>query len=392
MPQLPKRLLSIDVLRAITMLLMIFVNDSDGIKHIPTWIGHADGDVDALGFADTIFPAFLFIVGLSLPFAIKNRIKQGKSFWNIFLYILTRGGALLIMGFYHVNLEDYNSHAAIISKPLWAILITTAFFLIWLDYPETVSKVKKYVLMGTGMLLLIAMAIIYKGGDDPHHPTGMDPSWWGILGIIGWAYLVCALIYLVLKGKLQVLIPVLLAFIALNICLHTGILDLDIWVINDASSVALVMFGIVISEVYAGFAAKNKTGLIWPVFAITGVLSIAVGLIIRPHAGGISKIHSTPAWVLICSGITILVFELLIYIVDVKGKANWFKLIKPAGTSTLTCYLVPYYQFFILKLFHVEYPDILDMGITGLLRSVVTAVLIILLVGLMEKKHLRLKI
>ena len=74
-----KRLLSIDVLRAITMLLMIFVNDVSGVKNIPEWIDHVKADADGLGFADTIFPAFLFIVGFSLPLAIKNRIKKGDS-------------------------------------------------------------------------------------------------------------------------------------------------------------------------------------------------------------------------------------------------------------------------------------------------------------------------
>src|SRR6201995_5429144 len=102
MQTLPKRLLSIDVLRALTMFLMIFVNDASGVKHIPQWIDHAPGDADAMGFADTIFPAFLFILGLSLPFAINNRIKKGESSSNILIYILTRSAALLIMGFYHV--------------------------------------------------------------------------------------------------------------------------------------------------------------------------------------------------------------------------------------------------------------------------------------------------
>jgi len=146
MQQLPKRLLSIDVLRAITMMLMIFVNDADGTTNIPGWIGHVESKTDGLGFADTIFPAFLFIVGLSLPFAIKSRIKSGKSFLSILFYILTRSAALLIMGVFHVNLDEYNGHIALLSKPMWAILATTAFFMIWLDYPETFGKVKKYTL------------------------------------------------------------------------------------------------------------------------------------------------------------------------------------------------------------------------------------------------------
>ena len=54
--QLPSRLFSIDVFRAITMFFMIFVNDVSGVKNIPAWIEHVSATADGLGFADTIFP------------------------------------------------------------------------------------------------------------------------------------------------------------------------------------------------------------------------------------------------------------------------------------------------------------------------------------------------
>lgn len=391
MNQLPKRLLSIDVLRAITMLLMIFVNDASGVKHIPEWIDHADGKADAMGFADTIFPAFLFIVGLSLPFAIKNRMNKGDSFSSILMYILTRSAALIIMGFFHVNLENYSLTAGIIPQALWAILITIGFFLIWLDYPETMAKAKRYTLIGTGILLLIVMAVIYKGGEDGVI-QGMRPYWWGILGIIGWAYLVCALVYLLAKGKINILVIALLAFVAINIARHTGVFKFKIPVLGDASAACLVMGGVMISEIYALLVSKSKTQLLWVIFGATGLLLIVLAFLIRPYADGISKIRSTPAWIFICSGITILVFELMIFLVDVKGKKNWFKLIWPAGTSTLTCYLLPYFQVYILKLFHVKYPYLFNNGIIGLARSMATGFILIALVGLMEKKRIRLKI
>jgi heparan-alpha-glucosaminide N-acetyltransferase len=391
MNQLPKRLLSIDVLRAITMLLMIFVNDASGVKHIPAWIDHADGEADAMGFADTIFPAFLFIVGLSLPFAIKNRMNKGESFSAILIYILTRSAALIIMGFFHVNLESYSNAAALIPKALWAIAITTGFFLIWLDYPETMAKAKRYTLVGIGIALLIAMAVIYKGGEDGEI-HGMRPSWWGILGIIGWAYLVCALVYLLVKGKMSYLVGFLILFVAINIGKHTDMINFKIPLLGDASAVSLIMGGVMISEIYALLVLKGKTQLLWLIFSVTGVVMIALGLLIRPYAEGISKIHSTPAWIFICSGITILVFELMIFWVDVKGKKDWFKAIWPAGTSTLTCYLMPYYQVFILMLFDVSYPKILNNGLIGLARSMATAFILIAIVGLMEKKRIRLKI
>ena len=58
-----RRLGSIDVIRALTMYFMVFVNDLWTDKDIPAWLEHAPGKADAMGFADIIFPAFLFIVG-----------------------------------------------------------------------------------------------------------------------------------------------------------------------------------------------------------------------------------------------------------------------------------------------------------------------------------------
>jgi len=390
MQQLPKRLLSIDVLRAVTMFLMIFVNESAGVKNVPLWLDHAAANADAMGFADTIFPAFLFIVGLSLPFAISNKIKKGESFLKILFYILTRSAALLLMGFFHVNLEDYST-AAILPKAVWALLITISFFLIWLDYPEQMNKTKKYLLMGTGAVLLLGMAALYKGGT-PEAPVGMKPSWWGILGIIGWSYLVCAVLYLVSKGRLGLLILFWIIFAAVNIAVHMEILNVRIWLIGDGSSVTLTMGGIIISGLYSRLVSIGKTQRLWLTMAVLGTVFIAAGLLIRPFAGGISKIHSTPAWVLICSGITILFFELAIYLIDVKGKKDWFRWIAPAGTSTLTCYLIPYFQVYLMRLFHVKYSLFLNTGSIGLIRSFAISFILIALVGLMEKRRIRLKL
>ena len=390
MNQLPRRLQSIDVLRAITMFLMIFVNDVHSVKNIPAWIGHVGAQDDGLGFADIVFPAFLFIVGLSLPFAIRNRISKGDAVLNIILYIATRSLALLVMGFFHVNAENYNPEA-ILPQSIWMILVTIGFFLVWLDYQTGMAKTKKTLFVITGIALLIAMAILYKGGNA-ESPTGMKPHWWGILGIIGWAYLVCSLVFLFAKGKMSILMPVLVVFVLINIAAHTGFLHISVPVIGDASSVTLVMGGIVMSCVYGELSGKNNTRLLWWVFILTGIGLLAAGIIIRPFAGGISKIQSTPAWVFICAGISTLVFVVLIWLVDLKGKKRWFNVIHPAGTSTLTCYLVPYLLYSVYAIIHFQYPAFLNQGTGGIIRSVLVSLLVIMLVGLMEKRRLRLKI
>ena len=390
MNQLPKRLQSIDVFRAVTMLLMIFVNDVSGVKQIPAWIEHAAAAEDGLGIADIIFPAFLFIVGLSLPFALRNRINTGSSKLNAGGYILSRSLALLVMGFFHVNLENY-SPAAILPYSIYTILATLCFFLIWLDYPPSMVKIKKYSFMGAGALLLIVLVFLYKGGDAGS-PEGMKASWWGILGIIGWAYLVCAFIFLFTKGRFYFLLPVLALFALFNIVVHTGLLKLNLWVLGDASSVTLVMAGVIISLLYGEVTRRGKDKFLWTLFISTGLTLVAGGLLIRPFAGGISKIHSTPAWIFICAGISLLVFTFFIFLVDVKGKQNWFHFTRPAGTSTLTCYLIPYLLYSVFGLVHFHYPRWLNYGAGGIIRSFVVAFFVVWLAGLMEKRRLRLKI
>src|ERR1700743_312899 len=113
-----KRQLSIDVFRAINMFFMIFVNDLSGVRNVPEWIDHVKRNEDGMHFADTIFPLFLFIAGLSIPLAIGRRIEKGDSFKSIAVYIMLRSFALIVMGFFHVNMEEY-SKQAILPEPVW---------------------------------------------------------------------------------------------------------------------------------------------------------------------------------------------------------------------------------------------------------------------------------
>ena len=388
--KLPARLLSIDVLRALTMFFMIFVNDVDGVQHIPEWIKHVPASADGMGFADTIFPIFLFIVGLSLPFAINKRISKGASFASIAYHILARSLALLVMGFLHVNLENYNS-AALLPKAVWEILITIGFFLIWLDYPKDIKKTTRYILQAAGIILLLVMALLFKGGRGGE-VVGLKPYWWGILGIIGWAYLVCALLFLVSGGRLAAQIIFFAILFILNLLYCTGMLKYHLPVIGNAASPALTMAGVVISLLYSKLVETGKDKLLWRLFITIGIAMLIIGFVVRPYADGISKIRATTAWISICIGIGTLLFVLLIYLVDIKGNQHWFKTIRPAGTSTLTCYLIPYLLYSVYVLAGFSYPQFFNEGVGGILRSFAVAFFVIWIGGILEKKKLRLSI
>lgn len=394
MKPLPARLHSIDVFRAVTMFLMIFVNDVDAVTNIPEWIKHVDAHTDGLGFADTIFPAFLFIVGLSLPFAIRNRINKGYSQFSIATYISIRALALLVMGFLHVNLENYNE-TALLPKAVWEILITISFFLIWLDYPEKMDKKKRYLLQGIGIVLLVTLAIVFKGGT-PQEPSGLRPYWWGILGLIGWSYLICAGIFLFSKGRLAVQVLALLFFLLINIGVHAGWMaslksESPVWIVGDGSMPGFTMAGVVISVIYTELVKQKRQKLFWIALLFSGIMFIIFGFVTRPY-DGISKIHATPAWLGICTGISILVFGIIIYMVDVKGRQSWFQTIRPAGTSTLTCYLIPYLLYSTYSLIHFHFPAFLTQGLGGIVKSFATAFIVIFIAGFLESKKIRLSV
>lgn len=390
MTNLPKRLLSIDVFRAITMFLMIFVNDVAGVDNVPSWIGHTQADEDGMGFADIIFPTFLFIVGLSMPWALRKRIQKGDSFISILYHIFSRSFALIVMGFYHVNMESY-SDESMLPKAIWGLLITLSFFLVWLDYPLAINKILKYALISLGAAALITMALLYKGGEGGQ-THGMEPSWWGILGIIGWAYLVSAVVFTVIRANIYLHLSATMLFLAINITSHLQLMPFDIPVVGDASSITLIMLGALVSLMYSILTERNREEALWSLLAGTAVALTALGFFIRPYAGGISKIMATPAWVTICSGIAILFFAGMIWLIDIKKKQDWFSWISAAGTSTLTCYLMPYILYFIFDLAGFWYPAVLNSGLPGILRSLSISFLLIVLVKKMEKKKLRLKI
>src|SRR6185503_11176564 len=163
-----ERILSIDAFRGITILVMIFVNELAGKSDIPPWMKHMPADADAMSFVDVVFPAFLFIVGMSIPFAINSRLAKGDSFIKLQLHILFRTLGLLVLGFFMVNAEGgYDEQAMGISINLWALLFFAAVIMIWKVY-RTSNKTIVYILRAAVFILLVILAIIYKGENGQH--------------------------------------------------------------------------------------------------------------------------------------------------------------------------------------------------------------------------------
>ena len=388
------RILSIDILRALTMLLMIFVNDLGNVVNAPGWLEHTTKYTDGMGLADTVFPAFLIIVGMSLPFAVANRTQKGDSDALILRHIAERSFALLVMGVWLVNGEHLNSKATGMSPDLYDTLACLSFIFIWNAFPAAVNRKLVLTLKIIGWTILIILAWIYRGGDTAHRFT---TSWWGILGLIGWAYLITSLIYVLGKRRLWVMVLAWLVFIAFSSMYHAlwiekeGVLANLTAPIGHGGMVALVSMGTIASMIFRNGIASGKM-----TSSIIRISLLALGLLILGFLANqffiISKILATPSWVMICCGITIAMFLLVYWIADVQHWTGWAELIKGAGTNTLLCYLLPYFAYALFDLFHLWLPDVLVTGGLGLFKTFCFALLIVNCAGWLGKLNLRLKL
>ena len=377
------------------MFTMIWVNDFWTLDGVPKWLQHAKANEDYLGFSDIIFPLFLFIVGLSIPFAIKNRLDMGYNRWEISKHITIRSLSLLLIGVFMVNYETAYDSGIIIGKYFWCILMVVAVFLIWINWKKSTLPKKWHMpLRIFGFLLLLFLAGIYKGGESGEY--WLRPQWWGILGLIGWAYLVNALVFLHLRGNLAFIFAIWFLFNMLSVLNQTemgfefnGVLKYFSTILQGTVP-AFTTSGMIASLIFIKWSSSHLRRA-YLVLTILGVICIIFALVTRP-LWGISKLGGTPSWLAICSGMGFLLFTISHYITDKKKMVNWAKFIAPAGTATLTCYMLPYIIYPVRNLTSFRFPNVLNSGVIGLYGSLIFAYLVVVLTGWLVKKGFKLKL
>ncbi len=390
-----KRIESIDVMRGLTLFLMLFVNDLF-TPNVPSWLTHAEADFDGMGLADWVFPGFLFMVGMAVPFAIQSRLKKGHSTVQILSHILIRTISLLFIGVLMLNASRLNPDLAGISKNLWAILMYISVFLVWNQYGN-LNRNLKLILKVIGITGLIVLLAVFRSGT-PESVSWIETGWWGILGLIGWGYLVTALVFLCVKENLLLTGLFWLFFILLNVLSQLSMLGfLDFakpvfGVIIDGNTPSIVMAGLFFSLVFTRLNQSNVRKFI-AFGLLLGILSLFSGFIFR-NWFIISKIMGTPSWAMICNGISILLFIFLFIIVDIYGKKKWSRIFKPAGQNSLTTYLAPdilYYLIWMLNIPLLFYKH-LDSSVLVVGGSLVWAFAMIGVAVFLSKIGIRLKL
>jgi heparan-alpha-glucosaminide N-acetyltransferase len=370
----PSRLAGIDLLRGLTVAVMILVNEWAGVAGLPAWMKHVPADADAMTFVDMVFPAFLFIVGMSLPFALQARLAQaGRR--GALQAVGERTAALIVTGLFMVNAE---MAPAGFNAPAWLLGAFLGVFLLWGSFAGGPPLAWPWRL--AGIFLLGALYGAYPGGMGLH--------WWGILGLIGWAYGLAALLFIFTKPDAR--LPAALAGMAACVAWFA-------WAAphlgggGHATHTALVLAGVA-----AAVLLHDPTHMLAPDRAtrfalLLAFLLLAVGFSLREH-WPLSKIQATPTWGLACAGATLLLYLFVRPLAEAAPGRAALTVLGDAARHPLLAYLLPYVIGAVLALLHWQWPAALGVGWAGVARGVAFLALILVLLRLLLRTGLRLKL
>jgi heparan-alpha-glucosaminide N-acetyltransferase len=382
----PARVASIDIFRGLTILVMIFVNDLSSVHGLPWWTYHAHAEQDAMTYVDMVFPFFLFIVGMSMPLAVTQRLKRNASMVSLWLHVLSRSAGLVVLGLILANAEKADSVRMGLNANMWALLGLTGAVLFWFaPSPEQRQSAIFRWLRLAGLALLVLTFALFRRTSGPHPGVWIDGSYPEILGLIGYTYLAVSILYISSRRWVwaplawMVALSTLCAVLAAH---HVRLrVPLYFWPFNSGAMASITMAGVVMSAIF--FGAHRWQSLAQRMrlaFAFAAAMLLAAWLL-TPL--GISKIRATPTWCLYSSAAAALCFALLYWVCDVKKKTAWAQLVWPAGANTLLTYLLPDFYFF---------DQHFSNGALGVARSVVFTLVMLLCAALLTRARIRMQL
>jgi predicted acyltransferase len=303
----PYRSLAIDVLRGLTVALMIVVNNSVDDNVVYSQLAHAKWL--GLTLTDLVFPTFLFVVGTALSLNLEKYEQLGDA--AVLRKILTRTALIFLCGYllYWFPFLHFDSAGHVSLLPIAETRIFGVLQRIALCY-------------GAAALLL-------------HYAGRRAALVFGVVALLGYWALAHAFGDYSLTG-------------------NAG-LKLDRWLLGEAhmyhgEGLAFDPEGIlstlpaivnVLAGYFAGRALRDRgrnyetlTRLL-----LAGGVCIVVALL-WDNVFPISKKMWTSSYALCTIGIDLYLISLLVYVIDIRGTGRWTHFFEVFGKNTLFIYLL----------------------------------------------------
>jgi predicted acyltransferase len=303
------RLQSLDVLRGLTVAIMIMVNTSGDGAHTYRFLVHSRWNGCTL--ADVVFPCFLFMVGISSVFSVSSRLTQGASRSQILVQAARRTLIIFALGLVVNGFPTFPFHTLRVLGVLQRIALcyfTTVLFLVW-GNTRTIAVSLFTILVGYWVLLrwVPVPGLGIPGIDIPFlDPFANLPAWLD-----------------------RHLLPARHLY-------HQGFYDPE-GLLSSAPAVASTLVGALAGKWIRGkrIPLASAHGLL-----LAGCFSLVAGFL-WSHWFPLNKRLWTSSFVLWTSGINLLALCFLYWLIDVLQRGRtWTYPAKVFGVNALSAYVV----------------------------------------------------
>lgn len=363
-----QRLLSLDALRGFDMLFImglagLIINIAALMPDcaVATWFAQQMRHAPWDGFAhhDTIFPLFLFIAGVSFPFSLQKQQEPGMGTKQIVVKILKRAAILILLGVLYNGFFKMQFDTLRFPSVLGRIGTAWAIAALMTLYLKPKARAIICVVILIGYSLLLTIPA----------PDAIGANAWSEDGnIAGYVD--------------RVLMP--------NHILRRGLLDPE-GLVSNISAVVTAMLGIFTGEylLKSSHSGSRKAATM----AICAVVMLAIALIwnaIQP----INKTLWSSAFVLTAGAYSLGMLALFYYIIDVRGYSRWCYFFKVVGVNSITIYLAQRFIRFgdISRYFFGGLASYLPEGYGAVLISIGYIAVCWLLLYFLDRKGVYLKV
>lgn len=297
-----ERLVSLDAFRGLTMALMVVVNNA-GSEAIYHQFKHAEWN--GWTIADTVFPSFLWIVGLAITLVLGRKVEAGISRGKLMRQALRRSAILYVLGLIVYVAPRYDLSTQRILGVLQRIaicyLVATVIFLF--------TGFRAQLLWTFGLLAAYWLLLVF--GPVPNYGAGN----------------------LTVQGNFEHYIDA----IVLGAHNYAGTRTWDPeGILSTLPAIATALLG-VLGGYLLRWQRELATKVTW--FLITGNLLLFAGLVCDIWMP-INKHIWTSSFVLFMAGLDFVVFGMMLWFVDGCGYKKTVKPLIIMGMNAIAVYML----------------------------------------------------
>ena len=239
----------------------------------------------------------------------------------------------------------------IMDASVWVFFMYISVIIIWNKGHASQRFLSSRELKYGAMLILVILAFLYTGNDQ-QGIMQMRPQWWGILGLIGWAYLVASAIYIPWRNNQVGILGGMILLYCFYMADEAGLLSgfymgrgffRASYTLGSHS--AIVISGVLLGNMLYQNRKKSDHNYVLKWSFSYGLFLFIAGLLLHElkdiHVMFIiSKNPATVPWCLISSALTVWIWMIIYWLIDVKGIKSWAGIVRPAGANALFAYIL----------------------------------------------------